>query len=74
MDKENENTSEIKNEDKTGNEESNSKEEQKEELSQEDKLREIEDKLTRSYAELENQRRRYEKEKDEAYELSLIHI
>ena len=68
MDKENENTSEIKNEDKTGNEESISKEEQKEELSQEDKLREIEDKLTRSYAELENQRRRYEKEKDEAYE------
>ena len=42
--------------------------EQKEELSQEDKLREIEDMLTRSYAELENQRRRYEKEKDEAYE------
>ena len=68
MDKENENTSEIKNEDKTVKEESNSKEEQKEELSQEDKLREIEDKLTRSYAELENQRRRYEKEKDEAYE------
>jgi molecular chaperone GrpE len=68
MDKENENTSEIKNEDKTGNEESNSTEEQKEELSQEDKLREIEDKLTRSYAELENQRRRYEKEKDDAFE------
>ena len=64
MDKENENTSEIKNEDKTVNEESNSKEEQKEELSQEDKLREIEDKLTRSYAELENQLRKYEKEKD----------
>ena len=68
MDKENENTSEIKNEDKTVKEESDSKEEQKEELSQEDKLREIEDKLTRSYAELENQRRRYEKEKDEAYD------
>ena len=68
MDKENENTSEIKNEDKTVNEESNSKEEQKEELSQEDKLREIEDKLTRSYAELENQRRRYEKERDDAFE------
>ena len=66
MDKENENTSEIKNE--KVNDESNSKEEQQEELSQEDKLREIEDKLTRSYAELENQRRRYEKEKDEAYE------
>ena len=67
MDKENENTSEIKNENETENE-SNSKEDQKEELSQEDKIREIEDKLTRSYAELENQRRRYEKEKDEAYE------
>ena len=72
MDKENENTSEIKNEDKTVNEESNSKEEQKEELSQEDKLREVEDKLTRSYAELENQRRRYEKEKDEAYEFGVM--
>ena len=75
MDKENENTSEIKNEDEIVNDESNSKEDQKEGVSQEDKLREVEDKLrevedklTRSYAELENQRRRYEKEKDEAYE------
>ena len=67
MDKENENASEIKNENEI-EDESNSKEDQKEELSQEDKIREIEDKLTRSYAELENQRRRYEKEKDEAYE------
>ena len=68
MDKENENTSEIKKEDEIVNDESNSKDEQREELSQEDKLSEIEDKLTRSYAELENQRRRHEKEKDEAYE------
>ena len=68
MDKENENTSDINNENETVNHESNSKEEKHEELSQEDKLREIEDRLTRSYAELENQRRRYEKEKDEAYE------
>ena len=68
MDKENENTSEINNDDETVNNESNSKEEKHEKLSQEDKLSEIEDKLTRSYAELENQRRRYEKEKDEAYE------
>ena len=68
MDKENENTPETKNEDEIVNEENNFKEAQKEELSQEDKLRQIEDKLTRSYAELENQRRRYEKEKDEAYE------
>ncbi len=67
MDKENENTSEIKNENEI-EDKSNSKEKQKEDLSQEDKIREIEDKLTRSYAELENQRRRYEKEKDEAYE------
>ena len=28
----------------------------------------LEDKLTRSYAEMENQRRRFEKEKEEAYE------
>ena len=68
MDKENENTSQIKNEDEIVNDESNPKEDQKVELSQDDKLREIEDKLARSYAELENQRRRYEKEKDEAYE------
>ena len=68
MDKENENASDIKNEDGTVNDENNSKEEHQEELSHEDKLSEIEDKLTRSYAELENQRRRYEKEKEEAYE------
>ena len=68
MEKENENTSDINNENETVNHESNSKEEKHEELSQEDKLSEIEDKLTRSYAELENQRRRYEKEKEEAYE------
>ena len=76
MEKENDNTSEINNEsenevegkEKTVNEDNNSKKAQKEELSPEDKLRETEDKLTRSYAELENQRRRYEKEKDEAYE------
>ena len=68
MEKENENTSEISNKEETLNDENNSKSEKKEELTAEDKLRETEDKLTRSYAELENQRRRYEKEKDEAYE------
>ena len=76
MEKENDNTSEINNEaeneveskEKTVNEDNNSKKDQKEELSPEDKLRETEDKLTRSYAELENQRRRYEKEKNEAYD------
>jgi len=68
MEKENENTSEISNKDETLNDEKSSKSEEKEDLTAEDKLREIEDKLTRSYAELENQRRRYEKEKGEAYE------
>ena len=68
MDKENENTSEIENKEKTTIDENGSKKDPKEEPAPEDKLRETEDKLTRSYAELENQRRRYEKEKDEAYE------
>jgi len=34
----------------------------------EEKITELEDKLTRTFAEMENQRRRYEKEKDEAFE------
>ena len=68
MDKENDNTPEEENKEKTIDDDNNTKKVQKEELSLEDKLRETEDKLTRSYAELENQRRRYEKEKDEAYE------
>ena len=44
------------------------KETSKEELSTEEKIKEIEDKLTRAYAEMENQRRRNEKEKDDAFE------
>ena len=40
----------------------------KEGLSSEDKIKELEDKLTRTFAEMENQRRRFEKEKDEAFE------
>jgi len=42
--------------------------EQKEELSIEDKLEETEEKLLRSLAEIENQRRRFEKEIKEAFE------
>ncbi len=34
----------------------------------EEKILELEDKLTRTFAEMENQRRRFEKEKEEAYE------
>ena len=37
-------------------------------ISPEEKVVELEDKLTRSFAELENQRRRFEKEKDEAFD------
>ena len=68
MEKENENTSKIENKEEISNNENNSENEQKEELKIEDKLKDTEDKLTRSYAELENQRRRYEKEKDDAFE------
>ena len=45
-----------------------SKEEKKPELSSEDKIKELEEKLIRTLAEMENQRRRFEKEKDDAFE------
>ena len=38
------------------------------ELSPEDKIKELEDKLARTFAEMENQRRRFEKEKDDAFD------
>ena len=38
------------------------------EKNSEEKILELEDKLTRTFAEMENQRRRFEKEKDEAFE------
>ena len=41
---------------------------EKTELSPEDKIKELEDKLARTFAEMENQRRRFEKEKDDAFE------
>ncbi len=50
---------------------SEKKEELKEkevELSPEDKIKELEEKLARTLAEMENQRRRFEKEKDDAFE------
>ena len=48
------------------NEEKNS--DQQAEKSLEEKLLELEDKLARTFAEMENQRRRFEKEKEEAFE------
>ena len=38
------------------------------EITPEQKILELEDKLARTFAEMENQRRRYEKEKEDAYE------
>ena len=43
-------------------------ENQIEKKSPEEKILELEDKLARTFAEMENQRRRFEKEKEEAYE------
>ena len=51
----------------TTNQDSKNKQETKEE-SFEKKILELEDKLARTFAEMENQRRRFEKEKDEAFE------
>ena len=41
---------------------------EKNSLGPEEKIAELEDKLTRTFAEMENQRRRFEKEKDDAFE------
>ena len=43
-------------------------EEDNTELSPEEKIKELEDKLARTFAEMENQRRRFEKEKDDAFD------
>ena len=42
--------------------------EEKAEINTEDKIKDLEEKVTRTLAEMENQRRRFEKEKDDAYE------
>ena len=55
---------------KSNNKSENNLDTKKEETEKkpEDKILELEDKLARTYAEMENQRRRFEKEKEEAYE------
>ena len=64
----------TKTEEKTNNktedsENSNNDPKEKEiEVTPEDKIKELEDKLIRTFAEMENQRRRFEKEKDDAFE------
>ena len=53
--------------DKQASEETEKKEEE-EQLSPEDEIANLKDKVARTFAEMENQRRRFEKEKEEAFE------
>jgi len=62
------NTIEENKEDLSKDKSEDNKVEEKEKISPEEKIVELEDKLTRSFAELENQRRRFEKEKEEAFD------
>jgi molecular chaperone GrpE len=64
------NNAEEKNkEDTQTNNQAKAEESNKEkEISPEEKIRELEDKLARTFAEMENQRRRFEKEKEDAFE------
>jgi molecular chaperone GrpE len=48
--------------------EENKSADEKIELSPEEKIKELEDKLARTFAEMENQRRRFEKEKEDAFD------
>ena len=80
LSEENENTENNLSEENTNNdqtlekdaqnlgEENEDKKEEPTEKSPEEKILELEDKLTRTFAEMENQRRRFEKEKEDAYE------
>ena len=70
MDKKNKNNDPEKNSD-TNQEDllkNTDGDENKEEITLEEKVKGLEDKLTRAFAEMENQRRRYEKEKEDAFE------
>ena len=68
MEKEKDQKSEIKKpEDDKINKDQN-KTSEKQDLKPEDRIKELEDKLARAYAEIENQRRRFEKEKDDAFD------
>ena len=49
------------------NDSSNDKKQEKE-ISSEDKIKNLEDKISRTLAEMENQRRRFEKERDDAFD------
>ena len=55
-------------EEQTKNDDQNSNPDEKKEISPEEKIIELEDKLARTFAEMENQRRRFEKEKNDAFD------
>ncbi len=59
---------ESKVDDKNSESEEKKEAEKPNEKTSEEQILELEDKLTRTFAEMENQRRRFEKEKEEAYE------
>ena len=63
---ESENNSQVSNNNESDNDEKNL--ENKEKITPEVEIENLKDKLARTFAEMENQRRRYEKEKDEAFE------
>ena len=68
--KENQNLNEENSELSTENQakDETEKKEEEERLSPEDEIANLKDKVARTFAEMENQRRRFEKEKDEAFE------
>ena len=69
MEKEENKNSDTNNiEDKKDNKDLSQSPKENEDLKPEDKIKELEDRLARAYAEIENQRRRFEKEKDDAFD------
>ena len=61
-------TETIQDENQTDVKSDKEKIEENNEITNEERIKELEDKLARTFAEMENQRRRFEKEKDDAFE------
>ncbi len=68
MEKEENKNTNPDNLDKIKEKKDKSKTSENKDLKPEDRIKELEDKLARAYAEIENQRRRFEKEKDDAFD------
>ena len=64
----NSNTEKLSKENQTNINKEETREATPEETTPEEKIKELEDKLARTFAEMENQRRRFEKEKDDAFD------